>query len=114
MKRIYNLAALTFVLLFATACAQLGLATPQTFEDKVATAYATISGVRTSTETLLREKKISLNDAVNVQSSADIARVGVDTARTMRATDPTGADAKVNAVRAGLTAITTYLASRSR
>lgn len=113
LKKIY--AAFAVSLLFVAAgCAQLGLAAPETFNQKLAVGYATVTQVRETATSLLVAQKIGSKDAENVQASADVARVGLDTARTMAAVDPTAANAKVDAIRTGLTALSAYLASRQK
>lgn len=106
-----------FVALVLQACAAmsgLGLPAAETFNQKLAVAYGTVAQVRESAATLLAAKKISVDDAVHVQATADIARTGLDTARKMQAADPTGADQKINAIRTGLTALAAYLAAKDR
>lgn len=101
-----------FLLLAFTACSQLGLPTANTFSERLAVAYGTVTQVRTSATTLLQAKKITSDDAQNVQTQADNARVGLDIARKVSMTDPTGADAKLTAIRTILTGLSTYLAGK--
>lgn len=109
-----NFAAVTIVAFALQACAQLGLATPETFNQKAAVALGTVTQVRESATTLLAAKQITADDADNVLKATDVARTGIDTARKMQATDPTGANSKLDAIRTGLTAVATYLASRQQ
>lgn len=101
-----------FAVVLLAACAQLGLPTPQGFNEKLAVGYGTVTQVRETATALLQQRKISSDDAVNVQASADVARVGLDTARALHASDPAAADAKLTAIKTSLTALTTYLAAR--
>lgn len=104
----------TFValILSLTACAQLGLPTATTFNEKLAAGYSSVTAVRSSATTLLVAKKISSDDAQNIQTQADTARAGLDVARTISKTDQTAANARLTAIRTVLTALSTYLASR--
>lgn len=111
MKKFYNAFAVVATML-VIGCAQLGIATPQTFNQRLAVGYGAVTQVRETATTLLATSKISSADAQNVQTAADVARTGLDTARTMHATDPSGADNKLNAIRTGLQALIGYLATR--
>lgn len=107
-------AAFTALLVLTTACAQLGLATPETFNQKAAAAYGTVTQIRETASQLNDQKLISNDDAANVLASTDVARTGIETARKMNTLDPTAADGKLEAIRAGLNAVMTYLASRQK
>lgn len=93
-------------------CAQLGLATPKTFNDKAAVAYGSVTQVVKTTTTLLTAKKISSNDAQNVLTTAENAKAGIDVAVQIAATDPATATNKLTAINAALTAIIGYLATK--
>ncbi len=102
------------LLLFAglVACAQVGLPNADTFNQKLAVAYSAVTQVRTTATTLLQAKKISADDAQNVNNQADHARAGLDIARAVSKTDLTAADAKLTAVHTVLTALSAYLATK--
>jgi len=100
-----------FLLYFVAACAQLGLQTPQTPDQKVAAGYATAAAINQSATALLNAKKISSDDAQHVLDSTRSARSGIDIARTMAKTDPKAADAKLQAQIAILNALNAYLAT---
>lgn len=105
--------AFTAVLLFfVAACAQLGLQTPQTPEQKVAAGYATADGINRSATALLNAKRISSADAQHVLEATRSARTGLDLARPMMKIDPKGADAKIQTQLAILNALNAYLAGR--
>lgn len=112
MKKLYNYAALALLSVVLTACAAMGVPPPETFNQKVAVAYATTTAVRTTATALVEARKISADDAMNVQTSADAARAGIDVARKVHAADPGAGNARLNAVMEGLKALSTYLASR--
>lgn len=95
-------------------CAQLGLPTAQTFEEKLTAGYATVDSLNKSTTALLEAKKISSDDAQHVLDQTRNARAGLGIARDLHKTDPKGADSKLVAMRAALTAVQTYLASKEK
>lgn len=101
------------LLILLTACQTLGIATPQTFNQRLAAGYATVTGVRDTTAALLTANKLSVADAQNVQTQADTARTGLDLARQLHATNPPAGDAKLDAVVTGLAALEAYLSTRS-
>lgn len=108
--------ALAAALLVAvSACAQLGLAVPQTFNEKTAVAYLTVTEVRTTATSLLQTGTITKADAINVEASADTARQGIDVAREIhKSGDVSTAEGRLVAVRTALTALQTYLAARKK
>jgi hypothetical protein len=61
---------------------------------------------------LLQAKKISAEDAQNIQTQADTARAGVDISRKLCGTDPAAADNRLTAAVTILQALSTYLATR--
>jgi hypothetical protein len=101
---------LVLLLSLAAACAQLGLPTPQTFNEKMATAYVTVTAVRDTATKLLVAKKLSADDAQNVLNQTDNARAGLDIARKLADVD--AANAKLASVQAALVALNAYLASK--
>lgn len=111
MKRNY-LPFYVLVLVLMCACQALGIATPQTFNERLAAGYVTVTGIRESTGTLLVAGKISAGDAQNVQGQADNARTGLDLARQIHATNPPAGDAKLDAVVTGLAALQAYLTQK--
>lgn len=100
------------VLLLAVACAQLGVPTADTLNERIAVALATNTAVRASATQLLTDGKISAEDGANVLASTDAARAGIELARSLGATDLTAANAKLTAATTVLTALQTYLATR--
>lgn len=102
------------MLMMLSACAQLGLKAPETFNQKVAVAYGTVTQVRESATLLLQQQKITSQDAMHVQATADIARNGIDAARVMYMSNPDAADQKLNLVRTILQSLSAYLATRQQ
>lgn len=104
--------SLTMALVVAalTACAALGLPTPDTFNQKAAVAISTVTEVRSQATTLLVAKKITVADAQNVQAQADTAMAGIAVARQVAAADMNAGNARLTAVVSVLTALQAYLA----
>lgn len=109
-----------YLLLYATlfallsACAQLGLPSPETMNEKIAAAQGTVTQIRVTATQLLQAKKIAVNDAENVLKSTDAATEGIAVARTLSAQDPGAAQSKLTATVTVLTALQAYLASKSK
>lgn len=109
------------VLLFA-ACAQLGLQTPQTFDQKLAAGYVTVQTVAETATAAYTAGKLKEADRTNVVTTTRAAITGLDLAKTTRdalcppAAGPTctapAADAKLAATMAILTALQAYLATQ--
>jgi hypothetical protein len=98
---------------FLPACAQLGIPTANTFNQRLAIGYTTVSTVRDTATVLLNSKKISVKDAENVQEQANNARSGLDLARTMfRDGQATSAESKLTTINTALRALQTYLAGK--
>lgn len=101
-----------FVLSMLTACAALGVLSPQTFNEKEAAAISTVTGARSTAIALLTADKISAADARNIQTQADNAREAIAIASAIHATDPAAAENRLDAVIVGLNALNAYLATR--
>lgn len=112
MKQLLQNSILILMLAILVACAQLGLATPETFNEKLAAGYVTVTEMVTTTTALLKAGKIKSDDAANIQVQVNTAKAGLDIAKQVAANDPKAADAKLVAVRTVLTALSTYLATK--
>lgn len=97
-----------------SGCASLGAPSPQTFNEREAAAVSAIIHVRTTAVSLLNAGKISVDDARNVQEQADNARAALVIASAIHATDPAQAENRLAAIITGLSAISSYLASRGQ
>lgn len=104
--------SLIAVLLLMAGCAALGLATPKTFNQQLATGYGTATVVLQTADTLLKDGKIDSKDASNVEIQADNLRAALDIARQTYATDQKTAGNKLSAALTALQALTTYLQSK--
>jgi hypothetical protein len=105
---------LPFLLLVLSSCSLLGVATPQTFNERLAAGYTTVTAARDTTATLLSSSKLSASDAQNVQDQLNNARTGLDLARQVHATNPRAGNQKLDSVVTGLSALQAYLQSRTR
>lgn len=82
-------------MLIALACCLLmACATPQSFEQRLAYAYASDASLRVATLNALNDGKITVAQAQHAQDVADVARHALDLART---TKDAGAMAKAAA-----------------
>lgn len=112
MKRILALLICT-TLAFMPACANLGIPSPDTVKQKIAVAYVSVKTVRESATTLLKAKKISVEDAENILRQTDNVREGIDIARTLQsAGQNVSANDKLAAVTSILQSLQTYLATK--
>jgi hypothetical protein len=102
------------LLVMLSACTALGVATPRTFNEKLAASYSTVTSARDATATLLTSGKLSGADASNIEQQLDNARTGLDLARQVHATNPSAGDAKLDAVVTVLTALQAYLQTRTK
>lgn len=93
-------------------CAQMGLASPQTFEQKTLVAEASVTEVRRVATTLLNAKAITAADGTNVLATTDTAISGIAVARQMAETNPAGAITKLDAVTLVLKTLNDYLISK--
>jgi len=96
-----------FTMLLLTSCASVPA--PETFNERLAAGYQSVTAARAAATTLLGQKRITADDAQNVQAQADTARAALDIARTVHRTDPPGGDAKLTAAITTLTALQAYL-----
>jgi hypothetical protein len=112
IKQMFKKLSMFLVALMLVGCQTLGVPSPETLSQKIAVTVVTVTEVRKQAFDLLVVKKISPEDAKNIQSQADNVVAAAQVARTMAATDPVGADAKLQATRAALVALQAYLLSR--
>lgn len=105
---------LTFLaLLLIAGCESLGVATPQTFEERLAYGYSQNAAIRTSAAQALQAKTISKDDAQRVLSTTDIARTGLDAARAAHgAGDVSTAMGRLQMANSLLQSVSTFLQSR--
>lgn len=108
MIKLRNLSV--FLLVFAlAACAQLGLQSPDTFNKKMVAAYATVQTLAETANTAYQADKLSDTDASNVMKTVNASMAALKTAAVLHDTDPAGADTKLAATLAILTALQAYI-----
>jgi hypothetical protein len=90
-------------------CASLGLATPSSFDEKLANAYGVHTAVVSATATALSAGTITSAEASQVQTQERSARAMLDTAKSIEQTNPTGASNDLTLAVTALTALQTYL-----
>jgi predicted secreted protein len=95
-----------------TACAALGISTPDTFNGRLASGYVTVTTVRQAGTSLLTSGKITVKDAENIQKQADTARDGLDVARSIHDTLPKQAEDKLATTLVILNALSGYVKSK--
>jgi len=103
---------LASLLLLLGACETLGIPTATSFNERLAVGYSTVTEVRQTATTLLNAKKLTADDGQQILDQTNNARAGLDVARTLAKTDLKGADSKLTAVRAALTALQAYLETK--
>jgi len=102
--------AFAIAALFAlNACTAFGVRSPETFNERLAVGYVTVTTVRTTALSLLQSRQISVEDAENVQAQADNARAGLDIAVTLSGTDVTAAENRLAVSLTVLSALQSYL-----
>lgn len=105
-----SLLILAFVL---AACQQLGLAEPQTFDERLAYAYSNNAAIRKSAADALTAKTITASDAKQVLTTTDTAREALDQARGFQqAGDTSTALGKLQLATSLLSTVQTFLQSR--
>ncbi len=95
-----------------SACASLGVPSPDTFNKRVAVAQTTVQTVAESATAAYTAGKLSETDRTNVVTTGRSTLAAIDVARNMHATNPTGAENKLASALAILVALQTYLASQ--
>lgn len=100
------------VLTTVMACSLFG--NPKGFDEQLASAYGVHTAVVSATATALAAGQISAADATAVQTQALTSRQLLDTARSLEGTNLSTAQGDLTLALTTLTAIQTYLSSRSK
>lgn len=112
MKKLLNLVACLGILALV-ACTQIGLAPAQSFDEKLAYGYSTVTSVRTSAATALDTGLIQVTDAQHVLDVTDQARAGLDAAKVAStAGDTTTAAGKLTLATSVLVEVQQYLIAK--
>ena len=113
MKRLAVI-PLSLLLSLIVGCASIGLSAPETWNQRLIAGYSAVTAIRTTNVMLLDAGTISAGDGENVSKTADVARAGLDVARSLARTDISAAEGKLTAVRTTIAALSAYLATRSK
>jgi outer membrane protein TolC len=107
--------AMLAMLMMLTACAQVGLSPAETFDQKLAYGYSTVTAVRTSAAQALNAGTIDITEAKQALSVTDSARSALDAAgASFSAGDTTTAMGKLEAATTLLTQLQAYLNLRGK
>jgi hypothetical protein len=113
MKAFVELSAI-FLSASLVACAQLGIVAPQSFEQRLAYTYGSVTAVRTSAAQALQAGTISKADAQKVLDLSDQARGLLDSSRmASKGGDMTNAVGQLNLANAVLLELQKYLNARA-
>lgn len=96
-------------LLALAACAQLGLAPAQTFDQKLAYAYGTHTAIVASAAQATKTGTLNATDAEHVLTLADQSRQFLDAAHAVETSNVNDASAKLALATAILNQLTIYL-----
>lgn len=108
MKRV-TIGAAWFTLVLLVGCAALGIPQPQTFPEKLAAGYISVTTVRQTATVLLNNDVITAQDGRNIQTSANTVREGLDVARDLYALRPQAGQDKLDATLVILQALQNYV-----
>ncbi len=108
MKRLILIACMAIL----TACASLGMQTPDTFNKRAAAAYATVQTVADSATAAVNAGKLSKADATNVVTTSRTALAAIDVATSLHATNPQAGEDKLASTLSVLNALSAYLATK--
>lgn len=96
-----------------TGCAALGLATPQSFDQKLANAYGVHTAVVSTAATAVTAGALTSDDGAHVQILAIQSRQLLDAAKVAEgAGDPTTAAGRLALATSVLTQLQTFLAAK--
>jgi hypothetical protein len=103
-------AYLYLALVFLTACASLGIAPAQSFNQKLAYAYGIHTAVLQATTQSVKTGTLSSHEASQILDMADQSKVLLDSAgRLSLAGDPVGASNRLALASAALSALQNFL-----
>lgn len=105
--------AIIFPLLFLlTACASLGIPPADTFNKQAAAAVASVNTASQLSLTLLQARKITPDESDAFVGRAEDAQEAIDLTRSIRSTDPAGAQDRLDAIIRSLQILTAELEAR--
>lgn len=83
------------LLILLAACQSLGIPPADTFNKKAAAAVVSVNTASQLTLTLLQARKISPDESDRYTDRVEQLQNGINVARSLRSTDPAGADDKI-------------------
>jgi hypothetical protein len=98
--------------LLLSACAALGLSTPETFNQRALAATGTSQAILRTAIDMRAAGKLSDADRDNVVATVRTAEQGIDLAATIAKTDAPAGTARLQASIAVLNALSAYLATK--
>jgi hypothetical protein len=104
-----------FVLLsmmLVTACAAIGVPSPDTFNKRALAGYSTVEGIAKTASELRTAGKLSDADRDNVVATSRTAIAGLDLARQVHSANPQAGEDKLSATITVLAALQAYLATK--
>lgn len=112
IKRIVRNTLLFWGVVALVACQSLGVLPADTFDKKVAAAYATVSTVAESTLILYRAGKVSKDEADAVAKQLRTTLEGIQAADTLARHDIGAAQTRLGAMISVLTALQAMIATK--
>lgn len=112
MKRAIRFLPALLITGFLAACSTLGLQPPKTFEDRIASAYTSLSAARDGSTILAQHGKLSREDFSDFINQCDSAREAIDMARVLHNSDVTAGQERLDVALALLNALNAYLEKR--
>lgn len=100
------------LLLILTACASLGVPPADTFNKQAAAAVSSVNAASQLSLTLLQARKITPDESDAYTARAEDAQEAIDLTRSIRSTDPAGAQDRLDAIIRTLQILTVELEAR--
>lgn len=110
--RSLNFAICLLIAAALSACASLGMQTPDTFNKRVAAAYLTVQTIAETATAAVNTGKLSKADAANVVTTSRAALAAIGVASGLYATNPQAGEDKLAATLAILVALQSYVATQ--
>lgn len=104
---------LFLVLLLLVGCSSMGLVEPQSFDERLAYAYATNTAIREASTSALNAHTITSDDMIYVMGVNNQLRLALDAAKDAASGgDVQTAEGRLLMVTKALTALQTYMRSK--
>ena len=101
------------ILVLLTACSTINLNAPKSFNAGLQDGYTMVTAIAQTAATLKTAGKITDSDVTNIVTVLENMKSGLDVARQIHVTNPQAGADRLSAVISSLTALQTYLATRS-